>query len=184
MATTTATTITMHTTTYTEMASSEQPHILVVGLGNLLLQDDGVGVHAVYALQQEAPPGVCVADVGCAVLDALHLFEWADKIIAIDAMQAGGEPGTVYTYHDEDVAGNPMPVSLHEVNIKAAFGFTDKPIEAEIVLIGVEPAVIGYGLELTPAVAAAMPTVLEAVRDLIGAWREPACQAPPGVAAY
>jgi hydrogenase maturation protease len=161
---------------------NERPHILVVGLGNLLLQDDGIGVHAVRALQQETPPGVCVADVGCAVLDALHLFEWADKIIAIDAMQAGGEPGTVYTYREDDIADNPMPVSLHEVSIKAAFRFLDKPVEAEVVFIGVEPAVINYGLELTPAVEAALPTVLKAVRDMIDAWCEQACQVLVGAA--
>ena len=185
---TTITTMTMDTTTSTELElgasweTAERPHILVVGLGNLLLQDDGVGVHAVYALQQETPPGVCVADVGCAVLDALHLFEWADRIIAIDAMQAGGAPGTVYTYREDDVADNPMPVSLHEVSIKAAFRFTDKPIAAEILFIGVEPDVIDYGLELTPDVEAAMPTVLKAVRDMIGTWREQACPVLAGAA--
>ena len=74
------------------------PRILIAGLGNCLLRDDGIGVHAIRSLQQNPPPGVVVAEVGTAVLDALHLLEWAEKILAIDAMQAGGNPGTLYAF--------------------------------------------------------------------------------------
>ncbi len=76
--------------------SSARQRILVAGFGNLLLKDDGVGVHAIRALRQDPLPGVIAVEVGTAVLDALHLFEWAERILAIDAMQAAGPAGTIY----------------------------------------------------------------------------------------
>ena len=100
-----------------------QPRILIAGLGNYLLRDDGIGVHAVRTLQQTPLPGVIVAEVGTAVLDALHLLEWADKILAIDAMQAGGPPGTLYTFGVDAVEGPGMQTSLHELNFLAALDF-------------------------------------------------------------
>lgn len=148
-----------------------RPRLLVLGLGNCLLQDDGVGVHAVRALQAERLPGVRVVEVGTAILDALDLIEWADRILAIDAMDAGGRPGTVYVCGDQDVAGGPAPVSLHELGLKAALQFLPRPPRAEITIIGIQPAVIDYSLDLSPEVAAALPQVLEVARDLLRGWR-------------
>jgi hydrogenase maturation protease len=148
-----------------------QPRILIAGLGNYLLMDDGVGVHAVQALQQEPPPGAVVAEVGTAVLNALHLIEWADKILALDAMQAGGEPGTIYRFGVDDVERGGIQASLHELNLLAALGFLQDKARPEIVILGVEPEKIDYGLELTPAVAAALPQLTAAVHDQVRRWR-------------
>jgi hydrogenase maturation protease len=164
------------------MARNRAPRILIAGLGNLLLQDDGVGVHAVRALAQDPPPGVQVADVGCAVLDALHLIEWADHILAIDAMQAGGAPGTVYRYGVDDVAQGAMAVSLHELSLTAALRFLTAPHAPHIAILGVEPAVIDYGLDLTPEVEAALPRLIEAARDIVADWRR--CPLPTKEAAH
>ena len=68
---------------------SKGPRILVLGLGNLLLRDDGVGVQAVRQLQKDPPAGAKVVEVGTAVLDALHLYEWAGRCLAIDAQRDG-----------------------------------------------------------------------------------------------
>ena len=138
-----------------------QPRILIAGLGNYLLRDDGIGVHVVRALQRTPPPGVVVADVGTAVLDALHLLEWAEKILAIDAMQAGGTPGTLYAFGVDAVAGPGMQASLHELNLLAALDFLPRQIKPEILIVGIEPETIDYGLDLSPAVAAALPELTE-----------------------
>lgn len=148
-----------------------QPRILIAGLGNYLLQDDGVGVHAVRALQQTPPPGVIVAEVGTAVLSALHLFEWAEKILAIDAMQAGGTPGTIYAFGVEDAAGPGMQASLHELNLLAALRFLPRPAKPEILIVGIEPETIDYGLDLSPAVGAALPELTRDVRKIVSDWR-------------
>jgi len=149
-----------------------KPRILIAGLGNLLLMDDGVGVHAVQELLKDPPAGAVVAEVGTAVLNALHLLEWADKILAIDAMQAGGAPGTVYAFGTGDVKREGIQASLHELNFLAALNFLKDKDKPEIVVFGVEPERIGYGLDLTPAVAAALPELTAAAREQVRHWRE------------
>lgn len=148
-----------------------QPRILIAGLGNCLLRDDGIGVHAIRSLQQNPPPGVVVAEVGTAVLDALHLLEWAEKILALDAMQAGGNPGTLYAFGVDAVAGPGMQVSLHELNLLAALDFLPRQIKPEILIVGVEPEIIDYGLDLSPSMAAALPRLTREVRKIVSGWR-------------
>jgi len=153
-------------------AKTRKPRILVAGLGNLLLKDDGVGSHAVRELLKAPPRGVIVADVGCAVLDALHLMKWAEKILAIDAMQAGGAPGTLYLCGLQDVADTDTRASLHELSLLAALRFLPPQAQPEIVILGVEPETIDYGLDLSPPVAAALPLVTGAAREVVSRWRE------------
>jgi len=148
-----------------------QPRILIAGLGNFLLRDDGVGVHAVRALAQSRPRGVICADVGTAVLDALHLLEWAEKILALDAMEAGGPPGTVYACGVSDVEGAGIKASLHELSLLGALRFLKGKAQPEIVILGVEPQTIDFGLDLSPPVAAALPRLLEAAQDQVARWR-------------
>ena len=150
---------------------SRPPRILIAGLGNFLLMDDGVGIHAVRALQKTPPAGAMVAEVGTAVLDALHLLEWADKILALDALEAGGTPGTVYACGSEDVEQSGIQASLHELNFLAALNFLRNKTHPEIVVFGVEPERIDYGLDLTPAVAGALPELTAAVREQVRRWR-------------
>lgn len=148
-----------------------RPRILVAGLGNLLLKDDGVGVHAVRALHHEVPRGVRAVEVGTAVLDALHLVEWADRILAIDAMQAGGDPGTIYRFGISDVAEAAVTASLHEVDLRAALRFLTSGHRPEIAVLGVEPETIETGLELSPGVQAALPRLVATAQDIVTRWR-------------
>ncbi len=152
--------------------------ILVAGLGNLLLRDDGVGVHAVRALQQSPPPGALAVEVGTAVLDALPLLERAEKVLAIDAMQAGGAPGSIYRCRVSDVAGQRERASLHEVSLLSVLHFIPADKRPEISILAVEPGTIDYGLELTPEVEAALPHVVELVKDTVKRWTAEATGAP------
>ncbi len=144
--------------------------ILIAGLGNLLLRDDGVGVHAVQELQKAPQPGVRVVEVGTALLDALHLFEWADKILAIDAMRAGRSPGTLYSFGVSEVE-DPPQVSLHELGLLSALRFLTEGKRPPVVILGVEPAVIDYGLDLSPEVQSALPALTQSVRKMVDAWQ-------------
>ncbi len=146
-----------------------KPRILVVGLGNLLLRDDGVGVHVVRELKGRVPRSVLAVEVGTAVMDALHLLEDADKVLAVDAMEAGGMPGTIYALHSSDVEDRPTQASLHELNLISALHFLRR--RPEILILGVEPEVIEFGLELSPSVKTAVPRVVEEVYRTVAAWR-------------
>ena len=138
----------------------------MVGLGNLLLQDDGVGVHAVRALRKVLPLRILAVEVGTAVLDGLHLFEWADRIVAIDAMQAGGAPGTIYSFGVDEVDAGGIQASLHELSLVGALRLLPREHHPGIQILGVEPASLDFGMELTGPVAAALPRLVETARRL------------------
>src|SRR5512139_1293085 len=163
--------MTGHTFTRKTSDPRRRPRVLVAGLGNLLLKDDGVGVHVVRALQHGIPRGVQAVEVGTAVLDALHLVEWADRILAIDAMRAGGDPGTIYQFGVEDVADRAIRASLHEVDFLTVLRFLTSSHRPEIAVLGVEPETIDAGLDLSPSVQAALPRLVAAAQDIVARWR-------------
>ena len=148
-----------------------QPRILIAGLGNYLLRDDGVGVHATRALEQIPLPGVIVAEMGCAVLGVLHLLEWAEKILVINAMQAGGRPGTIYAFRVDDLAWVSLQASRYELDLLAALGGLPPQVRREIIIVGIEPETVDYGLDLSPTVAAALPELTREVRKIVLDWR-------------
>jgi hydrogenase maturation protease len=149
----------------------KKPRILIAGLGNVLLRDDGVGVHAIREMQKNPLPGVLAVEVGTAVLDALHLFEWADRILAIDAMQAGGPVGTLYFLRISDIEDRNPQASLHELSLLAALRFLPDGKRPPIVILGVEPGIIDYGLALLPQVEAILPLVIHSVKEIVSYWQ-------------
>ena len=149
---------------------ARRPRILVVGLGNELMTDDGVGIHLARALRDRVPKNVRLIEVGTAVLDASHLFEKADVILALDAMQAGGKPGTVYRFRPLDVAEKPNMASLHEFSFVEVLRLLRK-MPRDVVVIGVEPEMIDFGLELSPSVQAGLAMAITEVERVIAAWQ-------------
>ena len=140
--------------------------ILVLGLGNLLLADEGVGVHvAQRLLDSEAIDDVVVLDVGNAVLDALPAIAAADKVIVVDAMKGGGVPGTVYRLSIEDCSSAGPIGSVHGFDMKSVLHLVGRKEPPEVTVIGVEPEVIGWSTELSLAVAEALPDVMATVRQ-------------------
>ena len=149
-----------------------RPRILVAGLGNVLLQDDGVGVHAVREICKHRHSGVVVAEVGTAVFDALHLLEWADKILVIDAMKAGHPPGTIYLLAGDSVEQRPSQTSLHELSLLSALNFIPRDLNPEIMVLGIEPEKIDYCLELTPLLRAGLPRVVQEAKNIFNRWKQ------------
>jgi hydrogenase maturation protease len=150
--------------------------ILVLGLGNILLRDEGVGSHVAQVLQEKSMPAdVEVVDGGTAALDALLLVEGIDKLVVIDALRAGQKPGTIYRAKfragekdklAEILAGQGgSRISLHQVGLIDALAIAEKlnSMPAEIVIIGVEPAKVDYGLELTDEVEQKIPEIIDTV---------------------
>jgi hydrogenase maturation protease len=140
--------------------------VVIIGIGNLILQDEGIGVHAVRALEKLAlPPHVEVIDGGTATMELLSVMRDAKRIIVIDALKGGEEPGTIYRLSPEDlVIDAERPLSLHQVGLLEVLGMARQlGGNPAVVIIGVEPQAIGWGTELTPVVAARLPQVIEAV---------------------
>jgi hydrogenase maturation protease len=155
----------------TGMLVERRPKILIAGMGNILLRDDGVGVHAVKRFPSADHHAYRTIEVGCAVFDALHLFDWADKILLIDAMQAGGKPGTVYQVDSlNELAVNPQPASLHEFSVIQAIDMIQKDPRPAVTILGIEPEVIDFGLELSEAVEASLPLVWKTGLEIVRKW--------------
>ncbi len=134
-----------------------------MGIGNLLLSDDGVGVHAAQALaRRKLSEQVEVLDVGTAFLDALPALTDAVRIIVIDAIKADGAPGSIYRLPLEKCSPRPLD-TLHNFDIFGMLALAENPNPVEVVILGVEPEKLDWGTQLSPAVARAMPDLIDHV---------------------
>ncbi len=150
-------------------------NILVLGLGNLLLGDEGIGVHTAQALLSDTlPDGVKVLDIGTAILDALLDLEDADFVIVVDAVKADGTPGTVYRIPFNDMARPECIGSMHGFDLSRVLALTQRQTAPEVLVIGVEPGMIDWSLELSPGVQPALPVVIEQVKIEIDRFRRKA----------
>lgn len=145
--------------------------IKVIGIGNLLMQDDGLGVHIVKELEvQGVPPGVELIDGGTHSYDLLEFLADADFAIIVDAMHAGGKPGTIYRAPLDELGIKPQDnmASLHELHFVEAVQMARLlGYHPEVLVYGVEPKQVGLSLELTPEIAARIPRVAELIQEEI-----------------
>jgi hydrogenase maturation protease len=141
-------------------------HALVLGIGNILLQDEGVGVvvadriaAAQAAGDPAVPAGTRIVDGGTLGLDLLPMIGDADQVVIVDAVNLGRPPGTVTVLHDGAVqaalSGHVSPHQIGVGDLVAAARLTGT-MPPRLALIGIQPAVIAIGLELTEPVAAAV----------------------------
>ena len=146
--------------------SEKLPRIVIVGVGNLLMKDEGVGIHVIQELEKTAlPEDVKLIDGGTSP-DLIAYTRAGDKMIIIDAAKAGGEPGAIYRFKPEDLASErPELASAHQMGVVenlALMSFTgNKP--KDVVIIGIEPVEIEPGMELSAAIQQKMPKIIEVV---------------------
>jgi len=145
--------------------------LLILGLGNELMRDEGAGVHLARRLMPDPPHGAVVLDLGTAVLDALPFLERAEAVIAIDAVRGTNPPGSLYRFelHRELASAAPAPrgvppMSLHEPDLAAALRLLPPHRRPAVTVLGVEPARVDVGLDLTEVVSASMPRLAALVQ--------------------
>jgi len=142
------------------------PKVVIIGVGNLLMKDEGIGIHAIQALEEMGlPPDIKIVDGGTSP-DLISYTRAGDKMIIIDCAKAGGEPGSVYRFKPEDLAAEKQELaSAHQMGVVEnlnLMSFTgNKP--KDVVIIGVEPAEIDWGMELSPLLRQRLPKVIEVV---------------------
>jgi len=146
---------------------------LIVGLGNSLLRDDGIGVHAVRLLAANPPAGTLVLEVGTDIFSAVSWLESVPRVLAIDALDAGGPPGTIYRCHSSDIWNEQPMTSLHELGLLSVLEFIPRNRWPDIAVLGVQPDAIEFGLELSPVLHAALPAVVNAARAIVADWPSP-----------
>ena len=141
--------------------------ILILGIGNILLKDEGIGVRVIEAMQKmELPPDIELCDGGTAGADLLDIVADRQKLIVIDTADADVPPGTVLKLKPEDLAKeDKAEVSLHE------FGLTQTLFMAaqlncapkEVVIFGIKPFELSLSTELSPQIAALIQPLIKVV---------------------
>lgn len=148
-------------------------NIKVLGIGNLLVGDDGFGPRVIEVLQKrELPPNVELIDAGVGGMAILSWIEDADKIVIVDSVQTGNEPvGTVYRFTDKEMPPSDMfMLSLHDLNLVDTIniGKVVQKMPEEIIIYGVEVKRIAeFTREMMPEVEAAVTEVADLVMDEI-----------------
>ena len=158
--------------------------VLILGLGNILLKDEGIGAYIATELQKKnLPENVEVIDGGTSGLDILLSQDGLYKLVIVDALKAGKKPGTIYKAVFKGRKKKNLTkifsrkknsqISLHQVGLIEALAAAEKLNRApsEVIIIGVEPAEVDCGLEPTQLVkqrsAEIINTVLEEIEDAV-----------------
>ena len=145
---------------------------LVLGLGNLLLGDEGVGIHAVHELEKrDLPPHVAVVDGGTAGLSLLDLIRGYERVIIVDALDAAEEPGTIFRFTPQEVASHTegLPLSLHQMEVLKVLELSDYLGQTlpPVVIYGIQPLNIDWSTELSAPLQAQLSKLVEAVLEEI-----------------
>lgn len=162
------------------------PHpasIVVLGLGNMVRSDDGVGIHALQRLKSDLRINneVLVLDGGTLGLDLLAYVSGARRLLVLDAVDVGALPGTIVRINAQELESLPGAGSVHLLGLTdllAALRITAQPIE-EVILLGVQPENTEWGLSLSPPVAAAVDKLVHTAVAQVLAW--PDGKQPPAV---
>ena len=150
------------------------PRIAIVGLGNLMRTDDAVGMLAFECLKVDlqVPRGVKLIEGGTLGLDLIYPLHGITHLLAIDAIDAGVEPGTILRFSGEAIADLPASKSVHLLGFSDLIGAMRLTGEApeEIVVLGVQPQTIAWGTRLTGPVERAMPQLIESSLHQVSQW--------------
>lgn len=144
----------------------EYPDVLVLGVGNILLGDEGIGVHVVGELEKEKLPGnVELMDAGTALFSIVHLLKKRKKVIVIDAAKGGEEPGTIYRILPSQIKNEHNKIlSMHEMGLRECLAtLRYEGVPQDVVIIGVEPDLIDWGVQLSPRLQQKLPEIVRVV---------------------
>lgn len=158
-------------------------HILVLGIGNTLLSDEGIGIHVIDYLKQHhpAPEGVTYLDGGTLSFTLAAKIEDTDNLIVVDAARVGGQPGNVacMTGSRMDHFLGTAKRSVHEVSLLDLLDIArlTETLPANRALVGIQPGTIDWGEHPTPEVSSAIPSAVKHINSLIASWQQPASKA-------
>lgn len=143
--------------------------VMVLGVGNLLLKDEGIGVHVITEMKKKKVPShVEVVDGGTAGLDLIYMFSDVDKLIVIDAVDAGVAPGAIFKFSPEDVkerAGKER-TSLHQISLLEALKVAKATGRCpETMIIGVQPEQVDWDEELSTTLRKKIPQIIAKVEE-------------------
>ena len=146
------------------------PHkITILGVGNELMSDEGIGVHAAKELQKkDLPPFIEVIEGGTDGFGLLNIITDTDFLIIIDTLKGGSKPGTIYRFTVEDApeCSDMFKTSIHQISILEVLNLSGLVGKTpETVIFGVEPKKITMGMEISSEVKKKVPRLLDLVLE-------------------
>lgn len=148
------------------------PKITILGVGNELLSDEGVGVHVVRELQKrDCFPDIEIIEGGTDGFGLLNIITDTDYLIVIDSLRGGEKPGSIYRFDIEDAPACPdlFKTSVHQIGILEVIhlsGLIGKTPKTTV--IGIEPKILTRGMKLSPEIRKKIPRVIALIDREIG----------------
>ncbi len=149
--------------------------ITVLGVGNIILTDEGFGVHVVNHLKEhyDFPDNVQLIDGGTLGMELTHFLTGTKKLLIIDAVDGGLERGAVYRLTGAEIKAHfRQKISAHEVGIEEVLTLlelTGRPIE-EVIVLGAQPFVLEAGVELSEDMKKILPSVVDEAVEILNDW--------------
>ncbi len=142
--------------------------IVVIGVGNVLMGDDGFGVRVVEELRKINLPAE-IYDCATLGLQILDYIEGKELCIIVDVVKMGGKPGELYVFDWDDVEFETSnPISLHDIGLVEALKFCSFAYRLpKIKVVGVEPQKIEFGIGLSKPVESAIPKAIKTVKEIV-----------------
>jgi len=158
-------------------AKTSEPIIKIIGFGNVYMGDDGVGIRVIEKIEEQGIfadySNVEVIDCGTSGVDLIFFLQQADKVIVIDAVDAGQGIGEVVTFSIGEIIdfGNKVikSFSLHDTNLKEVFELIRAlKIEKDLKIIGINPKEVYYGEKLSPQIENKIPQIISMIKKEAG----------------
>lgn len=149
--------------------------ISVMGIGNLLFSDEGIGIHAAQEMEKwDLPENISVFDAGTLGILSAPLFEEYDLLVLIDAVEAEGKPGDVFKYSKEDIMLDkfPMKLSPHQIGFQETLLISELrgKCPPEVIFYGAIPESLETSIELTETGKKALAKILEEMKKLFAEY--------------
>jgi hydrogenase maturation protease len=145
--------------------------IAVIGIGNILMADEGAGIEALRRIETKGcPDGVDLIDAGTAFFAIVSDLIEYDKLIIIDVARGGNSPGTVYRFTMDDVKGGDFLMSLHDIGVVDALRMERLvgTVPENIVFFGIEPERVELHMGLSPSISDKLDYLAEKVLEELG----------------
>lgn len=139
----------------------------VIGIGNILQRDDGMGVHVIKQLENQGlPSAIELVDGGTSTLNMLSYFMDYNRVIIVDCLRGGLEPGTIYKIKPQDIKKYKKEnLSIHDVQILDVVNMANMMGKfPEVIIFGIEPKEIEFNLEMTDIMKSKVPEVIEHIK--------------------
>jgi hydrogenase maturation protease len=143
---------------------------LLLGVGNYLMGDEGIGVHVAQRLEaSQEIPGIDVVDGGTGGFHLLEFFEQYEKVILVDATLDGLPPGTIRCIQPKYASDFPPEISAHDIGLKdlvSALQLLDKMPDLYLIVVSIE-SIQQQGMELTKEIEECIPFLLAEIRGVV-----------------